>query len=194
MKWLNIWHNWLTGNHKEGNQGGKSVIMPRLESQIMAHNDRHSSAQVRFGTLADVNIFIELEKQGYDGYLAWERLDFKKDLKQNPYAVYLLLEVEEQVIAMISGRFTHKTAHISHLIVCPHYQRQGFGRMLLALWVQLAQSQGVAQVSLEVRSDNHSAQQLYQQQGFETTVEVPSYYTDGSSALQMRLPLSIKRE
>lgn len=193
MKWLNIWHNWLIGK-KEVTQSVKSVIMPRLELQISAHNEKHSSAKVRFGTLADVNLFIELEKQGYDGYLAWERHDFKKDLKQNPYAVYLLLEVENQVIAMISGRFTHKTAHISHLIVRPHYQRQGFGRMLLVLWIQLAQSQGIAQVSLEVRSDNHSAQQLYQQQGFETTVEVPDYYIDGSSALQMRLPLLTKRE
>lgn len=193
MKWWNIWRKWLTNEQLPDNTV-RSVMMPRLEAQLNTDSTSPVEGCIRFGTLADVETFIHLEKIGYNGYLAWNHQDFTQDLQQNPYAVYLVLEVNNQVVGMISGRFTHKYAHISHLIVLPDYQRRGIGRQLLKLWLQMAQSQSILQASLEVRSDNEIAQHLYRQHGFAVKKEVLNYYGDGTSAIQMYLHLPTMKE
>lgn len=187
MKWWNIWREWLT--HEQPSPV-RSVVMPRLEVQLQTYNAQLTTGLLRSGTVSDVPHFLALEQDGYKGYIAWNERDFVKDLRHNPYAVYIVLELDQQVVAMISGRFTYKTAHISHLIVASAYQRQGIGQRLLRVWLQLAQSQGILQASLEVRSSNIVAQRLYQHHGFQVTQQVPHYYADGESALGMRLILT----
>lgn len=57
----------------------------------------------------------------------------------------------------------------------PRYQRQGWGRRMLARASALAKEQGALRVSLEVDTDNTAAIALYQSSGFETTTTYGYY-------------------
>ena len=68
------------------------------------------------------------------------------------------------------------------------YQRQGWGRRMLARACALAQAQGAPRVSLEVDTDNAAAIALYQSSGFETGVTY-GYYIFSPTLLAVGLGL-----
>ncbi|MBG9982622.1 GNAT family N-acetyltransferase [Aerococcaceae bacterium DSM 111020] len=138
--------------------------------------------RIRVGTYRDIPAYLELEKKGYQGVLAWQMRDFIRDFRSNPYRIYLLLTWEhpkthEEVIAgMISGRFLARKAHISHLIVDPVYQNNGVGQRLLTLWIDLMHKQDIPYCELEVRISNASAIHLYEAYGFKKVQRLHQYY------------------
>lgn len=72
-------------------------------------------------------------------------------------------------------------AHILNLAVDPVYQNRGIGAVLLNHVIEDARAQGAAQLFLEVRASNQSAQQLYDRAGFNELGRRRNYYptTDG---------------
>lgn len=68
------------------------------------------------------------------------------------------------------------------------YQRQGWGRVMLARACALAQEQGAPRVSLEVDTDNAAAIALYRSSGFETTTTY-GYYIFSPTLLNVGLPV-----
>ncbi len=75
-------------------------------------------------------------------------------------------------------------AHITLLVVHPHYQGQGLGKYLLWGLLQEAVHRRAEWAVLEVRESNYSALQLYRYFGFETIGQRKNYYQDtGESAL-----------
>jgi ribosomal protein S18 acetylase RimI-like enzyme len=68
------------------------------------------------------------------------------------------------------------------------YQRQGWGRRMLAQACALAKEQGAPRVSLEVDIDNAAAIALYQSSGFETTTTY-GYYIFSPTLLAVGLGL-----
>jgi ribosomal protein S18 acetylase RimI-like enzyme len=57
--------------------------------------------------------------------------------------------------------------NIHDLAVMPAYRQQGVGRLLLERVEAKGQELGCCKLTLEVRADNHPAQQLYQHVGFQ---------------------------
>jgi len=75
--------------------------------------------------------------------------------------------------------------NIHDLVVLPAFRRQGVGRALLAASEEIARERGCCKLTLEVLSNNHGAQTLYQHAGFagyELTAEA-------GQALFMQKPL-----
>ncbi|WP_347338011.1 ribosomal protein S18-alanine N-acetyltransferase [Chromatium okenii] len=56
--------------------------------------------------------------------------------------------------------------HIFNLCIHPHWQRRGFGRILLRHLLTLARQHQAGTAFLEVRASNQSAQALYSAEGF----------------------------
>ncbi len=163
---------------------------PPIYLTVLTNNE---AFRIRPGTYEDIPAYLELEKKGYHGVLAWQIRDFIRDFRTNPYRVYLLLtwkhpKTQEEVIAgMISGRFLARKAHISHLIVDPVYQNNGVGQRLLSLWIDLMHKQGIPYCELEVRVSNASAIHLYENFGFEKIQKLNQYYYDNhEDAWRMR--------
>jgi ribosomal protein S18 acetylase RimI-like enzyme len=73
------------------------------------------------------------------------------------------------------------------------YQRQGWGRRMLARACALAQEQGAPRVSLEVDTDNAAAIALYQSSGFEMTTTY-GYYIFSPTLLAVGLGLDEEGE
>lgn len=82
--------------------------------------------------------------------------------------------------------------HILNCCIAPHWQRQGFGRQLMAHLFQVAQGHNTQSLFLEVRLSNEPAKRLYESLGFEAIAQRRDYYpTDNGreDALVMRLAL-----
>ena len=105
------------------------------------------------------------------------------DLKLNPFAHYLVLEIDKHVGGYLGLWIHDDTAEIINFYVDKAYQRQGFGSMLLDFAVKLCQLSKVKSLSLEVRENNVAAQALYEKFGFVFSHKRLQYYQDSSDAL-----------
>ena len=82
--------------------------------------------------------------------------------------------------------------HLLNLCVAPHWQRKGYGNLMLDHAIRLARLQKCSSMFLEVRPSNPSGIRLYEQKGFCTVGKRPGYYraADGrEDAIVMRLDL-----
>ena len=83
-------------------------------------------------------------------------------------------------------------AHLLNVCIAPERQRQGYGRLLLEHFIQLAKERGASQMLLEVRPSNQAAIRLYHQRGFNEVGVRKAYYPGGKGredALIMGLTL-----
>ncbi|MDD3106822.1 MAG: ribosomal protein S18-alanine N-acetyltransferase [Bacilli bacterium] len=105
------------------------------------------------------------------------------DLKLNPFAHYLVLEVDKHIGGYIGLWIHDDTAEVINFYIDLPYQRQGFGTMLLDFAVSLCEMSGVKSISLEVRENNVAAIALYEKFGFVFSHKRLKYYQDLSDAL-----------
>lgn len=105
------------------------------------------------------------------------------DLKLNPFAHYLVLEVDKHIGGYIGLWIHDDTAEVINFYIDLPYQRQGFGTMLLDFAVSLCEMSGVKSISLEVRENNVAAIALYEKFEFVFSHKRLKYYQDLSDAL-----------
>ncbi|HKS93346.1 MAG TPA: ribosomal protein S18-alanine N-acetyltransferase [Gammaproteobacteria bacterium] len=91
------------------------------------------------------------------------------------------------VLSLVVGE-----AHLLNICVTPEWQGQGYGRLLLEHFIELARERGAYQMLLEVRPSNKSALRLYHTRGFEQVGMRKNYYPGEhgrEDALILGLPL-----
>ncbi|HEY8395678.1 MAG TPA: GNAT family N-acetyltransferase, partial [Bacilli bacterium] len=81
---------------------------------------------------------------------------------------------------------------IINFYVAKKYQGMGFGKMLLDFALNLCQMSNVKSISLEVRSTNLPARNLYEKFGFVFSHVRKSYYRDGTDAHVMIKKFEVK--
>lgn len=67
------------------------------------------------------------------------------------------------------------------------WRNRGIGRELLEWQLLAAQTAGLADMSLEVRADNRTAQLFYAASGFQKVRTLPKYYCGVEDAVRLRL-------
>lgn len=149
------------------------TLMKQLDWQAQSHPDGYL---LRLCQQKDLNSFEKIERKAYDGYLAWRKADFLKDWRHNPYALYLVVEYQGQVIGIINGRVLYRGSHISQVMVLPEFQEKGLGQWLVSEWLDIATQLKTKQITLEVRESNERAQKLYQKMGFRIIDQRENYY------------------
>jgi [ribosomal protein S18]-alanine N-acetyltransferase len=136
----------------------------------------------------DVPAVIEIEKRAYQFH--WSEGIFRDCLRVG-YGCWVM-ELGAHVggygiLSLVVGE-----AHLLNICVAPEWQRQGYGRLLLEHFIELARERGAYQMLLEVRPSNLRALRLYHARGFEETGQRKNYYpgTHGrEDALILGLPL-----
>lgn len=146
--------------------------------EIRQRNFQFLDTSIRLANFDDLKCFESMQASAYQGYIAWNERHFIDDWCYNPYCIYLVVEHEGQIIAMINGRLRYKQAHISHVIVLPTFQQQGIGTLLIKQWLELIKWFSSKQVTLEVRENNQVARHTYKKMGFKEMGIHPNYYTD----------------
>ena len=100
------------------------------------------------------------------------------ELKDNEYARYLCLELNEQVIGYMGLWFILDEGHITNIAITPNYRGQRWGEFLMRSVMEKMAEQGMERMTLEVRVSNSSAQSLYKRLGFTIAGVRKGYYAD----------------
>jgi len=86
--------------------------------------------------------------------------------------------VSQYILGFASIWVMADEAHLTNIAVRKQYQQRGIGELLLISMIDLAAELKADFMTLEVRTSNISAQNLYRKYGFTQVGVRPGYYTD----------------
>lgn len=118
----------------------------------------------------------------------WPEKEILYEVTKNPVAkTYVALNKAELIVGYIDFMITFDSATISRLAVISASRRQGIAQALLDKMVALCKKQEtpVEWITLEVRSSNEAARQLYKKNGWNEITVKKGYYDDGEDAIYM---------
>lgn len=128
--------------------------------------------QFRPMRMDDLDAIMLIEPQIYP--YPWTRGNFSDSLNSG-YTAWVLLD-DEKIIGYSLMMLVLDEAHLLNLSVAKTYQKQGLGRTLLEHMVEIAKSNQMANMFLEVRPSNISAIALYGNMGFNEMTVRRNYY------------------
>jgi ribosomal-protein-alanine N-acetyltransferase len=134
---------------------------------------------------ADLPAVLEVEARAYGTGFAPGA--FAHELERNTVARYVVLETGEGVVVGFAGLWLQfDEAHVVTCAVDPALQRSGYGSLLVYALIAIAEANGLADATLEVRVSNTAARSLYARFGFWEVGERRRYYADnGEDAVIM---------
>ena len=120
----------------------------------------------------DVRAVMDIERRAYQFH--WTEGIFRDCLRVG-YCCWVMefssVVAGYGVMSLVVGE-----AHLLNICVAPEWQRQGYGRLLLEHFMELARERGAGQMFLEVRLSNDPAIALYRGGGFNEVGMRKNYY------------------
>ena len=95
----------------------------------------------------------------------WSEEQFEKEL-QNELSLFLCAKHNNRVVGFINIHTVIPDAHINEIAVKKELRRQGIAAMLLNSGISESRNRGCEIMTLEVRSENMAARNLYMKNGF----------------------------
>jgi len=118
---------------------------------------------------------------------AWE------EAKKAGRNYYLAVIVENSIwkgLSLFYRPSVEEKVHLLKIIVHPESRRRGLGKNLLEFAIKKWRDEMVCSLFLEVAENNGPALGLYRLQGFRALRLVARFYSDGTNAWRMELPLN----
>ncbi|MCH4056524.1 ribosomal protein S18-alanine N-acetyltransferase [Lapidilactobacillus gannanensis] len=142
----------------------------------------------------DLDQVLVVERELYAGMLPWSRWVFLNEINHQSQRLYWgLFTPDDQLIGYIGCWLKFRESHITNLAIAKDWQGRGLGRFLMKKMIVVAQAHQCQIVTLEARTDNLPALNLYHQLGFiDQKVRVNYYDYDHSDAVSMCLSLNKK--
>ncbi len=128
--------------------------------------------QLRLMLVGDIDAVMQIEKIAYP--FPWTPGNFQDCLKSGYYAC--LLEDNHDLIGYAVMSMGAGEAHVLNICIHPKLQGKGLGRALFHSLEEVAKSNGVDMMLLEVRESNLIAIQLYESMGFNELGQRKNYY------------------
>ena len=120
----------------------------------------------------DVRAVMDIEKRAYRFH--WTEGIFRDCLRVG-YCCWIMelggVAAGYGVMSLVVGE-----AHLLNICVAPEWQQQGYGRLLLQHFMELARERGASRMFLEVRLSNQAALGLYRDVGFNEVGMRKNYY------------------
>jgi ribosomal-protein-alanine N-acetyltransferase len=135
----------------------------------------------------DINGVVEIESRSFS--LPWSAAMFNEELN-NPIAYYIVAVIEQKVVGYAGMWLIIDEAHITNIAVDPDYRRRNIASTMMRLLIEKAYEMSLKSMTLEARTGNFQAIELYKRFGFKTEGRRKGYYReDGEDALIMWLLL-----
>lgn len=141
---------------------------------------------LRRASAADIDRIAEMEKICFPED-PWSREMVAAEFSGLNPTRYYAAEEDGQLIAYAGIWIIPPEGYITNVAVHPDCRRKGIGSGVLQKLIEEASSEGVTDVTLEVRVSNAPAIALYKSFGFEEAGIRPHYYQDREDALIMWL-------
>lgn len=139
---------------------------------------------VRRAVPEDSSGIAELERLSFK--TPWSEASIRKEIEENELSRFFAAELDGRLCGYAGAWFVAPSEYdIANVAVHPGYRRRGIGRLLMRALASSAQSEGAAEMTLEVRASNEAAIKLYEEFGFEEEGRRKAYYTDGEDAIIM---------
>lgn len=123
----------------------------------------------------DLDAVAEIERLSFS--LPWSRSMLEQGIS-NDLDHYLIIEKWGQLAGYINFRFLAGEGEIERIAVHPRFRGQGLGRKLMEAMEEYGKSQGVTDITLEVRNSNEKAINLYESCGFVKEAVRKGYYRE----------------
>ena len=178
--------------------GSASTEPEQLIDEVLEGSESLAIAEEVFVCLMEpkhIAGVCEVENKSFA--VPWTERMFYDELK-NPLARYVVLLDKQNpgnVIAYVGYWKIFDEGHITNVAVHPEWRGKKGATYLLRQMMQLAASEGMKDMTLEVRRSNLAAQGLYTKLGFAVEGVRPNYYEDnGEDALIMWYRVKSKEE
>jgi [ribosomal protein S18]-alanine N-acetyltransferase len=117
--------------------------------------------------------------------LPWPASAYRYELNENPMSRLWVAERtipdgSPVIVGVVVLWFILDEAHVATIAVHPNQQRLGIGRSLMLAALRQAVANNSSMATLEVRTGNQAARQLYSDLGFEIVGRRPRYYRDNN--------------
>jgi [ribosomal protein S18]-alanine N-acetyltransferase len=149
------------------------------------------SAEIRTGSIKDIDILERLESKGFDQ----DRFNRRQliYLLSRANATTYILEEENHIrgAAIMLWRADSKVGRLYSIVIDPVHHGKGLGKRLLGVCEKDAIRHQCQRLVLEVRADNKPAIALYEKSGYRIAGTIRGYYADGTNGLKMIKPLEI---
>lgn len=133
---------------------------------------------IRAMTIDDIDQVAKIEEESFA--VPWTNDIYYKELTENPYASYLVLEVDGVVLGFCGLWVVIDEAQITNFAISPSHRGAGYGSTLFQYVINQATAFGAHRLSLEVRQSNIIAQKVYQKFGLVPGGVRKNYYTDNN--------------
>lgn len=132
----------------------------------------------------DIDAIAGLEKICFA--IPWSRKSIAHELTENKIALYIVAEINGQVVGYGGMWHIIDEAHITNVAVMPEYRRKHIASAIITVMIEASVSKGIHRFTLEVRSGNQAARALYSRFGFKEAGLRKGYYEDnGEDAVIM---------
>ncbi len=124
----------------------------------------------------DIEAVYQVEVSSFSD--PWSISAFKSEMK-NKLAKYIVAEDEDgKIVAYIGVWYIIDEAHINNVAVHKDYRGRHIGSMLMEYLIERCLKDSIKSITLEVRSSNIKAQNLYKKYGFKPGGIRKEYYSD----------------
>ena len=178
--------------------GSASTEPEQLIDEVLEGSESLAIAEEVFVCLMEpkhIAGVCEVENKSFA--VPWTERMFYDELK-NPLARYVVLLDKQNpgnVIAYVGYWKIFDEGHITNVAVHPEWRGKKAATYLMQQMMQLAASDGLKDMTLEVRRSNLAAQGLFTKLGFAVEGVRPNYYEDnGEDALIMWYRVKSKEE
>lgn len=130
---------------------------------------------IRSMTMDDVDSVYVVEEDCF--VYPWSKESIKKELKNN-LARYLVAQLDDKIVGYVGVWFVVDEGHITNVAVHSEYRGKKIGDKLVKEMVELCNKNHIVAMTLEVRSSNTVAQNLYRKYGFKMGGIRKEYYSD----------------
>lgn len=138
---------------------------------------------VRQADARDVDAIARLEKVCFKD--PWSKDAVREEIEDNSLAMYVVAELDKQVIGYVGIWYIGDEGHITNVAVDPNYRKLHVGSAIIHSLIDFSRKNGIRAFTLEVRVSNIAAQNLYKKFGFEEAGIRPHYYKDNEDAMIM---------
>ena len=104
-------------------------------------------------------------------------------IEDNPFSRYLEYEIDGKVVGHLKYAFIYDRIEIENLFVEDAYRNQRIASKLMGYLVSIAIEYHVVNITLEVRTSNEIARNLYKKFGFREVAIRKFYYGDEDGIL-----------
>lgn len=136
---------------------------------------QNSDYTMRLATETDIAAIAAIERDANAN--PWNEAMLREEL-EHEFSKLVVAEKDGCIIGFCNIHIAADTAHINEMGVAADHRREGAGRALVAWCVESAKAAGCTVFTLEVRSKNKAAIELYKQSGFKEVARRWGFYKD----------------